>query len=208
MGSMLHFMYIKSDQPPETMPLTLGCMPVLFVGIGEVPENPAPSAGRYANPRVKVPCPQISWPKLSNPKKHQKTAVLTCLAEIINPKAIYLAKLWISLIIRHRGGADHTVSSFWNVFLKIDEGSTPWTPFGPSKMGVSWDWAVATGFHELSSRDPPLCLSRVSSFAQVTEPRIPDMRIHPKPPQQESVCGIQGQAKTLLAQKVKIVSIL
>ncbi|MCJ1347970.1 hypothetical protein MMC31_006200 [Peltigera leucophlebia] len=89
MGWMLHFMYIETDQPPEPVPLTLGCMPVLFVGIGEVPKTPAPSAGYYANPRVKDPCPQISWPKLSNPKKLQKMAVLTCLTETVNPKAIY-----------------------------------------------------------------------------------------------------------------------
>lgn len=82
-------MYIETDQPTEPVSLTLGCMPVLFVGIGEVQKNPAPSAGHYANPRVKDPCPQISWPKLSNPKKLQKTAVLTCLAKIVNPNAIY-----------------------------------------------------------------------------------------------------------------------
>lgn len=71
---MLHFIFIETDQPPEPVPLTPGCMPVIFVGIGDVPKNPAPSAGRYANPRAKDPCPQISWPKLSNLKKLQKTA--------------------------------------------------------------------------------------------------------------------------------------
>lgn len=44
---------------------------------------------RYANPRVKDPCPQNSWPRMSNPQTHQKTAVLSYLAEIVNPKAIY-----------------------------------------------------------------------------------------------------------------------
>lgn len=78
---MLHFIYIETDQPPEPVPLTPSCMPVIFVGIGDVPKNPAPSAGRYANPRAKDPCPQISWPKLSNLKKLQKTALLTCFAE-------------------------------------------------------------------------------------------------------------------------------
>ena len=89
MGWKLHFIYKETDQPPEPVPLTLGCMPVLFVGIGEVPKNPVPSAGHYANPRVKDPCPEVGWPKLRNPKKLQKMAVLTCLAEIVNPKAIY-----------------------------------------------------------------------------------------------------------------------
>ena len=89
MGWMLHFMYIETDQPPEQVPLTLGCMPVLFVGKGEAPRSPTPSAMHYANPRVKDPCPQISWPRLSNPQKHQKTAVLSYLAEIVNPRAIY-----------------------------------------------------------------------------------------------------------------------
>lgn len=82
-------MYIETDQPPEPVPLTLGCMPVLFVGIGEAPRIPRPSAMRYANPRVKDPCPQISWPRMSNPQTHQKTAVLSYLAEIVTPKAIY-----------------------------------------------------------------------------------------------------------------------
>ena len=79
---MLHFIYIETDQPPEPVPLTLGCMPVLFVGIGDVPKI-------QRQPRVKDPCPQIGRPKLNNPRKLQKTAVLTCLAEIVNPKAIY-----------------------------------------------------------------------------------------------------------------------
>lgn len=60
-------MYIETDQPPEPVPLTLGCMPALFVGIGEAPRIPRPSAMRYANPRVKDPCPQISWPRMSQP---------------------------------------------------------------------------------------------------------------------------------------------
>lgn len=85
---MLHFIYIETDQPPEPVPLTLRCMQVLFVGIGDIPKNPSPSAWHYANPRAKNPCPQISWPKLSKAKKFQKKAVLTCLAETVSPKAI------------------------------------------------------------------------------------------------------------------------
>ena len=43
--------------------------------------------------------------------------------------------------------------------------------------------------------EPPLCLPLVSASPQVAEPRVPDMKINHKPPQQESVCGVQGPAK-------------
>lgn len=75
-------MYIETDQPPEPVPLTFGCMPVLFCGNRRGTKNPRLSAGHYANPRVKDPRSQTSWPKLSGPKKLQKTYVLTYLATV------------------------------------------------------------------------------------------------------------------------------
>lgn len=79
----------RNISPPKPVPSTLGWMPVLFVGIGEVPENPRPSARHFANPSVQDPYSQISWPKISNPKKLQKRAALVCLAEIFNLITIY-----------------------------------------------------------------------------------------------------------------------
>lgn len=79
--------------------------------------------GHYANPRVKDPCPQISWPRLSNPQTHQKTAVLSHLAEIVNPQSyLFFTKHDDSVSMQltryqARGGRDHVVPSFWNAFL-------------------------------------------------------------------------------------------
>lgn len=80
--------YLETRNPPKPVPLTLGCMPVLFVGINERPDALYPNAGHYANPRINDPCPHISWPKLSNPKNAQRIGILTALENLVNAKSI------------------------------------------------------------------------------------------------------------------------
>lgn len=87
-GRRLNYLYIETDNPPDPVPLTLACMPILFVGKGEPPENNLPNAGHYANPRITDPCPNISWPKLSNPKRAQQDTILATLGAFLNMKGI------------------------------------------------------------------------------------------------------------------------
>lgn len=88
-GRILHNFYVETEHPPKPVPLTLGCMPVLFIGVGERPEFPCPSAGHFASPRIKNPCSHISWPRLSNPKPDQRTAILTAFRNLISVKGNY-----------------------------------------------------------------------------------------------------------------------
>lgn len=57
-----HCLYLETENPPKLVPLTLGCMPVLFIGIGEQPKDLYPNAGHYANSQINDPCSHISWP--------------------------------------------------------------------------------------------------------------------------------------------------
>lgn len=186
-------------------------MPVLFVGIGEVPKNPVPSAGHYANPRVKDPCPEVGWPKLSNPKKLQKMAVLTCLAEIVNPKAIYFLSSMVLVELALNDGHSYEPHSLPGIVA----GRTTLyhyseTPFLISMKDLHRERRLDRAKWEFPEIGPlpqdctdcliePLCLPLVSASPQVAELRVLDMKINHKPPQQESVCGIQGPAKPVKA---------
>ncbi len=100
-GQRLNYLYIETESPPEPVTLTVGCMPVLFVPTKEPPEITYPNAAHYANPRVQDPCIEIRWPLLSNPRKHQKIAILTALGEIVNMKAINFLPSFTVVELQH-----------------------------------------------------------------------------------------------------------
>lgn len=79
-------MYIEIDQPREPSASDS------WLYAGAICENRRGikkfKAKRRAlrKPQSKDPSPQISWPELSSSKRLQKTAVLTCLAELSTQK--------------------------------------------------------------------------------------------------------------------------
>lgn len=80
--------YLETGNPPKPVPLTLGCMPVVFVGIDEGPKALIPNASHYANPRINDPCPHIGWPRLSNPNHAQRIGILTALENFADVESI------------------------------------------------------------------------------------------------------------------------
>lgn len=87
------FMCIETANPPQPVPLTIGCMPVMFSGIGEMECEPIPKSP-YSNPRIPDPCPAIHWPAMTFPTIEQNINLLTALQPIANVRAIFYMPNW------------------------------------------------------------------------------------------------------------------
>ncbi|PLB50792.1 hypothetical protein P170DRAFT_508920 [Aspergillus steynii IBT 23096] len=97
------FMWIETDSPPHPIPLTLGCMPVRFTRIGERPyEALAPIT--YSNPRIKDPCPNLAWPRMSFPTREQSVRLLTALKPLANIRGIIYLPNWTIVELRYGDG--------------------------------------------------------------------------------------------------------
>lgn len=108
MGMQETYLWIATANPPTPVPLTLGCQPVLFVGVGESPEVIIPITF-YPNPRMPDPCPDISWPKLSNPTKQQSLTVLAALDDLglVNMQGIIYMPYYIVVELVYGDGREY-----------------------------------------------------------------------------------------------------
>ncbi|KAJ5081372.1 hypothetical protein NUU61_009636 [Penicillium alfredii] len=97
------FIWIETANPPLPVPLTIGCMPVYFVGTGETHFEALPRAP-YANPRVPDPCPTIRLPEMQFPTKEQNIMVLTALQPLADVRAILYLPNWTIVELRHGDG--------------------------------------------------------------------------------------------------------
>ena len=97
------FMTIDTENPPTPIPLTVGCMPVIFTSMGEKLWSLTPKTG-YANPRVANPCPEVQWEKMTSPTKDQSIAILTALEPICNVRAIIYMPHWTVVELEHGDG--------------------------------------------------------------------------------------------------------
>ncbi|KAJ5720921.1 uncharacterized protein N7483_008855 [Penicillium malachiteum] len=88
------FLCVETACPPQPIPLTLGTMPVLFVPPGEMFTDSIPTSG-YSNPRIPDPCPNIRWPRMSNPADSQTTTVLEAIAQFANIRGAIFLPMWI-----------------------------------------------------------------------------------------------------------------
>ncbi|KAJ5512082.1 hypothetical protein N7463_001634 [Penicillium fimorum] len=84
---------VETASPPQPILLTLGTMPIIFVRPGEMFREPIPLSG-YSNHRVSDPCPNVWWPKLTNPTKRQTMAVLTAIAPLARVRAAIFLPAW------------------------------------------------------------------------------------------------------------------
>ncbi|PKX90721.1 uncharacterized protein P174DRAFT_376226 [Aspergillus novofumigatus IBT 16806] len=82
LGQSGWFMWIETANPPQPIPLTLACMPVIFVGIGACPTEAIPETP-YPNPRIQDPCPTLIWPKMAFPTKQQNITLLRALEPFV-----------------------------------------------------------------------------------------------------------------------------
>lgn len=104
LGQSGWFMWIETASPPQPVPLTIGCMPVYFVEIGESHFEALPRAP-YPNPRVPDPCPAaLRWPAMQFPTKEQNIAVLNALKPLADVRAILYLPNWTIVELRHGDG--------------------------------------------------------------------------------------------------------
>ncbi|KAJ5941063.1 hypothetical protein N7516_001231 [Penicillium verrucosum] len=87
------FICIETDNPPKPVPLTLGCMPVIFVRTGETFFEPLPEAP-YPNPRLPDPCPYLRWPLMEFPTDADSVAFLEALEPLANVRAVVHLPSW------------------------------------------------------------------------------------------------------------------
>lgn len=98
------FMWIETASPPQPVPLTVGCMPVYFVGTGESHFEALPRAP-YPNPRVPDPCPAaLRWPAMQFPTKEQNIAVLMALKPLADVRAILYLPNWTIVELSYGDG--------------------------------------------------------------------------------------------------------
>lgn len=97
------FMSIQTTKPPQPVPLTIGCMPVVFTSDGEDPWSPLPRAG-YSNPRLPDPAPSVAWDAMSFPTKEQNIAVLESLKPLANVRGIIYMPHWTVVELHHGDG--------------------------------------------------------------------------------------------------------
>lgn len=93
-ASAIHYLHpfitIVSDTPPETMSLTVACMVAIFVPSNVSYTLDLFGAGdrAYANPRLPDPCPDVQWPRFSNPAKAQMMKVIEAMGSRINVEGV------------------------------------------------------------------------------------------------------------------------
>ncbi|KGO51703.1 hypothetical protein PEX1_064730 [Penicillium expansum] len=84
---------IEIDNPPNPLPLTLGCMPVMFVeNIDHIPMS-LPNA-LYSNPQAPDPCPHHHWPEMEFPTDADNIAFLKALELLANVRAVVYLPWW------------------------------------------------------------------------------------------------------------------
>lgn len=117
-GSSGWYLWIETANPPQPVPLTVGCMPVMVIGIGEEHGEPIPQCP-YPNPRVPDPCPALQWPIMTFPTKEQNTALLTALQSMANVREIIYMPHWIIVELEHGDGRNYEPKS--SSVLQVNE---------------------------------------------------------------------------------------
>lgn len=97
------FITIDTENPPKPIPLTVGCMPVIFTNMGEKLWSLTPRSD-YANPRVPNPCPEVQWESMTSPTKDQNVAILTALEPLANVRAIIYMPHWTIVELEYGDG--------------------------------------------------------------------------------------------------------
>jgi hypothetical protein len=78
---------IETSNPPRPVPLTVACTPAIFVPPGQGRKHMSGSAP-YVGPRVRDPCPNVSWGRMQTPKISQMTDVISVLMQLVDIKRV------------------------------------------------------------------------------------------------------------------------
>ncbi|KAF4771055.1 hypothetical protein HAV15_012550 [Penicillium sp. str.  len=87
------YIRIETNNPPNPVPLTVGCKPAIFIGINETFPEPLPKAP-YSNPRIQDPCPHLHLPRMEFPTDVDNVTLLKALKPLANVRAVVYLPLW------------------------------------------------------------------------------------------------------------------
>lgn len=102
------YLCIETNNPPNPVPLTVGCQPAIFVRINETVLEPLPKApypnpltvlepcpkAPYLNPRLPDPCPHLRLPRMEFPTDADNVTVLEALKPLANVRAVMYLPFW------------------------------------------------------------------------------------------------------------------
>lgn len=110
MGQSDWFLWIETANPPQPIPFTIGCMPAIFVGIGESLRGTIPHTP-YPNPRMQYPCAGLIWPKMTLATKQQYTTLITALSSFASIRAILYLPNWTIVELKYDDGHKYELRS-------------------------------------------------------------------------------------------------
>ena len=83
-----YLMIVETSNPPKPVPLTVAGIPVIFVPPGQRLNYMIGSAP-YVGPRVRDPCPHLSWGRMQTPKTSQMADVISVLMQLVSIKRVH-----------------------------------------------------------------------------------------------------------------------
>jgi hypothetical protein len=81
-------MVIETSNPPKPIPLTVACIPTIFVPPGQRRKYMKGSAP-YVGPRIRDPCPHLSWGRMQTPTNSQMADVISVLMQLVSIKRVH-----------------------------------------------------------------------------------------------------------------------
>jgi len=83
-----YLMVIETSNPPKPVPLTVACMPTIFVPPGQGRKYMMGLAP-YVGPRVRDPCPHLSWGRMRTPTESQMADVISVIMQFVSIKKVH-----------------------------------------------------------------------------------------------------------------------
>jgi hypothetical protein len=103
-------MVIETSNPPKPVPLTVACIPAIFVPPGQGRKY-LMGLAPYVGPRVRDPCPHLSWGRMRTPTKSQMADVISVLMEFVSIKKVHFFPTSIVVELVYGDGRVYTNGS-------------------------------------------------------------------------------------------------
>ena len=103
-------MVIETSDPPQPVPLTVACVPTIFVPPGQ-PRKYLMGLAPYVGPRVRDPCPHLSWGRMQTPTNSQIADVISVLMQFVSIKKVHFFPTSIVVELVYGDGRVYTNGS-------------------------------------------------------------------------------------------------
>jgi hypothetical protein len=105
-----YLMVIETPNPPKPVPLTVACVPAIFVPPGQGRKHMMGLAP-YVGPRVRDPCPHLSWGRMRTPTKSQMADVISVLMQFVSIRKVHFFPTSIVVELVYGDGRVYTNGS-------------------------------------------------------------------------------------------------